>query len=162
MNVFNISNEYQLNRQVMNPYRQAKQNLCMEQTHSGIYSIQGLLFLQKDSMSEYEQLFGTAWIFVPKITSIWNYFVWSCVLFVLNSVNVSEENEKLMRTTYKTLKYTAMKDTLKKVFSGISLMKSKTFSTIELKQWISVGTKVAGNKKLIGEIRQISKIDKVR
>ena len=86
--------------------------------HSMAYGIQEFLFLQKI----YKRFFwfGT------------NFCIKNCVnlelpwqndfkpFFVLNTVNVSEENEKLARTMRITLTYTVMKDTLKKVFSNNS------------------------------------------
>lgn len=51
--------------------------------------------------------------------------------FVLNAANVSEENEKLARTTCSSLTYATMKDTLKKVFSDISSTECKTIPAIK-------------------------------
>ena len=53
--------------------------------------------------------------------------------FVLNAANVSEENEKLVRTTCITLTYTPMNDRLKKLFFDISSMEYKSAPAIEVK-----------------------------
>ena len=51
--------------------------------------------------------------------------------FVLNSVNLSEEKEKLLRTTCASLNYATMKGTLKKVFSDISSLEHKNVPAVK-------------------------------
>ena len=105
-------------------YRQAWWNLFTWWAHFGI---QGFLFLQKTAgvnikniLICYEFLFKKLCKFVITLLERVQ------ASFVLNTVNISEENEKLARMTCTTLIYKAMKDTLKIVFSNISSVEYKT------------------------------------
>ena len=51
--------------------------------------------------------------------------------FVSNAVNLSEENEKLARTICVSLNYTTTKETLKKVFSGVSSLEHKNVPVLK-------------------------------
>ena len=55
-----------------------------------------------------------------------------CRLFVLKAVNLSEENEKSLRTTCVSLNYASMKD-IKKVFSEILPLEHKNVPAVEEK-----------------------------
>lgn len=73
--------------------------------------------------------------FLSEITKIWNHLVGrssGLFFFVRNAANISEKNEKLLRTMCGSLTYIAMKDMLK-CFANISSSKYNTVLAIKEK-----------------------------
>ena len=90
-------------------------------THYGIYDIQGFLFLQKTVGMNINNFLVQYKFLYQKLHKFGNTLPEEVqAFFFLNVVNVSEEIKKLAKMTCSTLTYTAMKGTLKKVFSDIS------------------------------------------
>ena len=126
------NNRYWTSRWVTSHYRLARQNLLTWRIHYGIYNIQGFPLLQDDSRSEYKQFLVLYKFFYQKL----NQFGITLpervpAFFVLNIANRSEETKKFARMTCTMSMYTAMKDTLKTLFSDISSIEYKTVPAIK-------------------------------
>ena len=75
----------------------------MRSEHKLIYGIQEFLLLH---WHKYKLLSGTLQIFVSEITKIqYATHQWDAGFFVLNAMNLSEENEKLSRSTHASFNY---------------------------------------------------------